>query len=149
VRTSSDNTVRTTLEYVNVNVNVFKIVTPSLQKIEEKWSNEKQKLFIGKTKIKYFSKRNFQDLTKKEECVVTRLLLGYSRYSHGHIINKYDPPHCDCEEQISSGHIFECIFFINLRHSLNVDLISLSKNNNATYKKLLKYLKLTRYFFLI
>jgi ribonuclease HI len=129
---------------------IKKVAAVSIRKeIEEKWSKEKHKLFIGKTKEKYFTKRNFQDLTKKEESVVTRLLLGYSRYSHGHIINKYNPPHCDCDEPINSEHIFECIFFINLRHSLNVEPSYLSKNNNATYKKLLKYLKLTRYFFLI
>jgi hypothetical protein len=120
-----------------------------IEKMEKDWNILRHAIFLGESKWKYFDKRNFDGLNKKEESVVTRILLGYSRYSHGHILEDCDPVQCDCGNPQDSYHIFDCFFNDNLRWNLHVNLHLYKYNEIDYFRELLLYLRVVRLYHLI
>ena len=119
--------------------------------IWERWQNmwDEQpvtnKLKEIKTTVKPWS--SSIQVTRKHEVTLTRLRIGHTRLTHGHLMNTNDlPPKCDqCNVNLSIKHIFtNCTKFTNKRRMLfgnkNFKEI-LDDDTNFSITNILRYLQ--------
>lgn len=59
-------------------------------------------------KTKWGKWERIDELSRKEAVVITRLRIGHTRLTHGHLIEKTDPKICECGEEMTFNHLYGC-----------------------------------------
>lgn len=80
-----------------------------LEKWQTEWSNiGRNKLRVIKPKIELWNTSKHRD--RKIQVIMTRVRMGHSRLTHGHLLAGEEPPYCDgCLVPLTIGHILvEC-----------------------------------------
>lgn len=111
--------------------------------IYEIWSDEwstlqNNKLFeILPSPTKKFSNLG---LNRKDKQKITRLRIGHSNITHKFLIEKTDPPVCDCalNSLLSIKHIFNCSKYRNIYHKYKIDGLNCLKDENV--EKAIKFI---------
>lgn len=113
---------------------------------EEEWSNSDQKLSKIKRSTKRWDSSNRH--SRWEEVVISRLRIGHSRLTHGHLMGGLESSICDvCEVPLSVEHILiDCHKYNETRehYSINSCIELALGDDESKIKKLLEYLKDTR-----
>ena len=81
-------------------------------------------------------------LNRKNNTIITRLGIGHTRITHGHLMSKTDPIICSsCNVPQSVSHILtECINLQNFNPKLPVDLKSIL-TDSKNFQNVINYLK--------
>lgn len=83
--------------------------------------------------------------SRREEVVLTRLRIGHTRLTHGHLMAREPPPVCaECEAQLTVEHILtECRRYrqARARHNINAALPTILGNESALLENLFAYLR--------
>ena len=115
-----------------------------LHKWQELWNSSPKNLKYKKIRPTVESWSSLYQNNRKNEVVLSRLRVGHTRLTHGHILVKGNAPVCDhCQQQVTVEHILvHCQKYtaVRRRHSLgnNIDAIL---GNDADIEKLIRFLK--------
>jgi hypothetical protein len=89
---------------INRNVKEF-----ARQRWQSEWNDEiNRQNKLGNVKPTIDKWRNIDYLKRKDQTVITRLRIGHKRLTRGHLLEQTSTPTCNCTEQISVRHIFDC-----------------------------------------
>lgn len=117
------------------------------QEINIEWQTETTKLNSIKEDTTIWHSSYHKN--RRCEVIITRLRIGHSRLSHGHLMEKKDPKLCLCGNVISINHILtECPnykIFRDKNHLIGDLKIDLS-NNNKILQNMFQFLKETDLF---
>jgi hypothetical protein len=93
----------------------------------------------GKLKL---SKNSISPWSWRDEVVITRLRIGHPRLTHSYLMDRTDPPICNCSQSLTVPHIFSCL---NTQNSLvqcgltGFDNLKIDEIEN--YKKIIDFMK--------
>jgi ribonuclease HI len=80
-------------------------------------------------------------LSRKDQTVLTRLRIGHTRLTHGHLIERTIAPTCTCTEPITVVHIFNCRLNRQLMDKYKVNYDTLKTDNKDELLKVVEFLK--------
>lgn len=87
--------------------------------------------------------KEIDELTRKEAQIITRLRIGHTRLTHGHLMKKEDPRVCECGETMIYEHIFQCKEMENYREYLGIDDRRCLKEEDPIFlRTLIEYLRI-------
>jgi hypothetical protein len=112
------------------------------QKWQTEWNDEINKQNkLGNIKKTVDKWKTIDYLTRKEQTVLTRLRIGHTRLTHGHLIEQTNSPTCTCTEPVTVTHIFNCRLNRQLtdKHKINYD--TLKTDNKDALMKVFEFLK--------
>jgi len=118
--------------------------------IDNIWSRHWNKVMDNKLKeIKYdtgtwsSSNRN----SRKEEVTICRLRIGHTRATHGHLIDRTDPPQCPgCGGPVTvKHHLTECPATAHLRDGWPTNIHEILGDNNKTLDTCINFIKITEF----
>jgi ribonuclease HI len=78
---------------------------------------------------------------RKDQTVITRLRLGHTRMTHGHLIERTNPPTCSCAELLTVKHMLSCNLNKTLQDKHKVNFDTLGKDSKNELLKVVEYLK--------
>lgn len=111
---------------------------------QRNWEQSSSKLAEIKQTVKPWSHKLKK---RREQIIVTRLRIGHTKFSHGYLLNRSEPPICEtCQTRLTVKHVLvECSKFRNLRRSYNIPgTLAEVLNDNANFTNLMSYLKDTK-----
>lgn len=79
----------------------------------------------------------------KNQRILTRLRIGHTWLSHGHLLKKEDPPKCRvCNDTLTADHIIRnCPGYSQLRQKYNITGVSIYNNTYTNETALLEFLR--------
>lgn len=84
------------------------------QEINFEWQNEVTKMNTIKEDTTIWSS-SYHD-KRREEVITTRLRIGHTRLTHGHLMEKKEPKVCLCGSVVTIKHVLtECLNYKNMR----------------------------------
>lgn len=132
---------------VNIKIplkDIFKQVKRDIKlQWEVEWQNSDQKLSKIKNCVQRWDSSN--RLNRFEEVIITRLRIGHTRLTHGHLMGGFDNSICEiCDTPLSVEHILiDCKKYTEKRekHALDSSIESILSDEITKTTKLLDYLK--------
>ena len=80
-------------------------------------------------------------LNRKDQTVITRLRIGHTRLTHGHLIERTSTPTCRCAEPLTVKHILSCSLDKQQQDKYKIDFDSLKNDNKEKLISVVNYLK--------
>jgi ribonuclease HI len=101
---------------------------------QAEWATSENSMVTLKPEIK--RNNNTQTLTRREQVIVSRLRMGYTRLTHGHRVDLEPPPECgDCGCRLTVNHIlWECQTFQRKRTECNLSIETFSGGVDEIHK---------------
>lgn len=113
------------------------------KKAIEKWqqNNDVNINLLRRLKNDYSFVKFPNDMTRKDQNIITRLRTGYTRHTHSYKMDKKDPPKCEkCDKIITVKHLMiSCKELETKRKKHNVKFEDL--NNPDKLKNIIAYIK--------
>lgn len=91
------------------------------------WKTQQKNLANFKPNLEYAKQP--KDMTRRESVIITRLRIGHTDLTHGHLLDKQrDSPRCKfCNDELTIDHIISCDCYGNLASLINL------RNTNESY----------------
>jgi ribonuclease HI len=80
-------------------------------------------------------------LNRKDQTVITRLRIGHTRLTHGHLLEKTNNPSCNCSEPLTVQHILSCDLNKQIQDKHKINFETLKEDNKEKLLKVIEYLK--------
>ena len=111
-------------------------------KIWEKWEQENENNIVLNLRGNCKRNKALINLQRHEAIVFTRLRIGHTRLTHGHLFDKTNQPRCNCGEKLNTDHILNCQNGDRLRKKLNLNKHdALIGDSIKEARKVINYLK--------
>lgn len=108
----------------------------------------------NKNKLRKIKKRtgqtkNMNLLKRKDSVVITRLRLGHTRLTHGHLMTREEERVCTCGDILTVEHIFEsCPRLRKARSKFKIrSIYTLSIDSKENYKNIIEFLRKTKIYY--
>ena len=100
-------------------------------------NNNQNKLFSIQNTVK--KTIEISSLNRKDYQKLIRLKTGHCLFTHKHIIEKTQPPICNCGAELTIAHLFNECNYLNLREKYNIQNLSIL-NDEKRFEEIKKYL---------
>jgi ribonuclease HI len=90
--------------------------------------------------------KTIDHLIRKDQTIITRLRIGHTRLTHGYLIERTNPPTCECSEQLSVKHILNCDINKQLQDKYGINYDTLGEDGKEALLKVIEYLKELNYY---
>lgn len=100
-------------------------------------NNNQNKLFSIQNTVK--KTIEISSLNRKDYQKLIRLKTGHYLFTHKHIIEKTQPPICNCGAELTIAHLFNECNYLNLREKYNIQNLSIL-NDEKRFDEIKKYL---------
>lgn len=93
--------------------------------------------------------KNLSKLKRKDSVKITRLRLGHTRLTHGHLMTSESVKTCICAEPLTVEHIFNnCPIYRKAREKYKIrSVYTLSIDKEKNYENIIKFLKKTKLYY--
>ena len=111
-------------------------------KWQSEWNEEiSRQNKLGSIKKNVEKWKSIDTLDRKDQTVITRLRIGHTRLTHGHLIERTNEPTCSCAELLTVKHVLSCSRNKNLQDKHKINFDSLAKDSKNEMLKVVEYLK--------
>lgn len=113
--------------------------------VNDNWNRiDPTKNKLRKLRVSLGRIEGLKQLRRRDAVKITRLRLGHTRLTHGHIMTKEDPSICNCGEVITVEHIFNsCKLTRKARKEYKIENIFVL-NEDTKFKDIIKFIKKIR-----